>query len=155
MNKFSEIIGRIISIIIIIAGAGITIWVMTNTETLTSDNFSVNPDEVNKFLNPYLTVTVVALIIVTLFAIVFPLGNIVTNPKAGLKMLISLAVLGLIYFISYSLADNSIDAEHFVENNISELGSKVIGSLIYLVYIIGGLAVIVTLSSSVFKLFNK
>jgi len=155
MNKFSEIIGRIISIIIIIAGAGLTIWVMANTDVLTMDNFTMEPDKVDTYLNPYIAVTAIALIFAALAVIIFQLINIISNPKAGLKMLASLIGLGIIYFISYSLADNSIDAEHFVDNNITELGSKLIGSLIYLVYIIGGIAVFVTAGSSVFKLFNK
>jgi hypothetical protein len=155
MNKFSEIIGRIISIIIIVAGAGLTIWVMANTDVITMDNFKMEPEIVDTYLNPYIIVTAIALIFAALLAIIFPLGNIITNPKAGLKMLVSLVGLGIVYFISYSLADNNIDAAHFVDNNITELGSKVIGSLIYLIYIIGGLAVFVTAGSSVFKLFNK
>jgi hypothetical protein len=155
MNKFSEIIGRIISIIIIIAGAGLTIWVMANTDALSMDNFKMKPETIDKYLNPYIAVTAIALIFAALSVIIFQLINIISNPKAGLKMLASLIGLGIIYFISYSLADNSIDAEHFVDNNITELGSKLIGSLIYLVYIIGGIAVFVTAGSSVFKLFNK
>lgn len=155
MNKFSEIIGRIISIIIIIAGAGLTIWVMANTDALSMDNFKMEPETIDKYLNPYIAVTAIALIFAALLVIIFQLINIISNPKAGLKMLVSLIGLGIIYFISYSLADNSIDAKHFVDNNITELGSKVIGSLIYLIYIVGGLAVLVTAGSSVFKLFNK
>lgn len=155
MNKFSEIIGRIISIIIIIAGAGLTIWVMANTDALSMDNFKMEPETIDKYLNPYIAVTAIALIFAALAVIIFQLVNIISNPKAGLKMLVSLIGLGIIYFISYSLADNSIDAKHFVDNNITELGSKLIGSLIYLVYIIGGIAVFVTAGSSVFKLFNK
>ena len=153
MNKIYELIGRIISILFIIAGVVMTVIAMSNTDVLVVEN--LGKEVVNNIMNPYFVITAIALGFAALFAILFPLGGMINNPKAGLRLLISLAILGIIYFLAYSLADGNIDAEHFTENNIDEAGSKLIGSFIYLIYIVGGLAVFVTLFSGIFKLFNR
>lgn len=153
MNKIYDKIGRIVSIIFIILGVGLTIYAMANSDVLVIENLGT--DLVDKILNPYFSATIAAFGLAGLLAILFPLIDMITNPKAGLRMLISVAILGIIYFISYQLAEGNIDADYFTENNINEAGSKLIGSFIYLIYIVGGLAVFVTLFSGVFKLFNR
>ena len=89
------------------------------------------------------------------FTLVFPIVSMVGNPKSGLKTLLSLAVLALILFIGYQLADDTIlrlpgyDGE---DNIASRL--KLTGMGIYTMYIMLGGALLAMLYSSISRLFR-
>jgi drug/metabolite transporter superfamily protein YnfA len=79
----------------------------------------------------------------------------VSDKKSAVRVLISLALLGGIYLVSYFAASGNIDAPVYTKFDISSDESKLIGSLIILVYILGSAAILSILGSTVYKLTLK
>jgi len=73
----------------------------------------------------------------------------IASPKSALMVVISLASLGIIYFVAYMSASNNIDAQVYQDFNINSVESKLIGSLIYLVYFLGGLSILAIVYSGI------
>jgi drug/metabolite transporter (DMT)-like permease len=110
---------------------------------------------VDKVLNPYFGVSFVTFLIAFAAAVLFPLGQMFMNPKAAIKTGISLAVLGVIYLISWSLASDNNVGKYFTENHITPAQSQFIGSLIYIAYILGALAFLSIIVSGVLGMLSK
>ena len=108
-----------------------------------------------KVLNPYFLLSAIVFIIAAAAAILFPIGQMAGNPKALVRALVSIAVLAVIYLISWSLASDSIDADYYKEFNISPGQSKFIGSMIYVVYILGGLSILTVIFSGIYGMISK
>jgi len=141
---------KIATILIMVAGAVFTGLVIMNAGDLKG-----NPELTDKLLNPYFGIAVLLMVLGFASTIVFAVVQLISDPKAAIRVLISLALLGAIYGVSYMLASGNVDAPVFSDFNISSSESKLIGSLIYLVYLLGGAAILAILGSSVYKLTLK
>jgi len=141
---------KIATILIMVAGAVFTGLVIMNAGDLQG-----NPELTDKLLNPYFGIAVVLMILGIASTLIFAVVQLITDPKAAIRVLISLAILGGIYAVSYMLASGNIDAPVYADFDISSSQSKLIGSLIYLVYLLGGAAILAIFGSSVYKLTLK
>ena len=141
---------KIATLLIMVAGAVFTVLVMVNGSDL-----KANPDLTDTLLNPYFGIAVVLMVIGIAATLIFAIVELVSDPKAAVRVLISFALLGGIYLVSYLMASGNIDADYFGDFDISSSESKIIGSLIYLVYLMGAAAVLAILGSSVYKLTLK
>jgi len=150
MDNMIVKVTKIFTILIMVAGAVFTGLVIANGGNLKGD-----PALTATLLNPYFGIAAGLLGLGILTTLLFAVVHLISDPKAAVRVIISLALLGGIYLLSYMLASGNIDAEVFTKFNVSSDESKLIGSLIYLVYILGGAAVLAVLSSSVFKLLLK
>jgi uncharacterized membrane protein YkvI len=150
MEKVLNNITKIVTYLIMALAVVFTFWTMSQGDDLKTDAALAN-----KVLNPYFLLTLITLIIGAAGAILFPIGQLATSPKSAIRAGISIAILAGVYLISYTLASGSTAEEYYQTFNISEGMSKFIGSLIYVVYILGSLAVLSIIVSSVFGIISK
>jgi len=141
---------KIITILFMVAGAVFTGLVIVNAGDL-----QANPELTATLLNPYFGIAVVLMVIGIASAIVFAVVQLISDPKAAIRVLISIALLGVIYGVSYMMASGNVDAPVFSDFKISSSQSKLIGSLIYLVYLLGAAAILAIMGSAVYKLTLK
>ncbi len=150
MDKLLNNITKIVVYLIMALGIAFTVWTISK-----GDDLDGNVELSDKVLNPYFLLTLVTMIIAAAGAILFPLGQMFLNPKAALKTGISLVILAVIYGISWSLASDSIAGEYFAKYNVTESMSKFIGSLIYVVYILGAFSFLAIIVSGILGAFSK
>ncbi len=86
---------------------------------------------------PLIYVAYAFVVIAAIFAIGFPIYQLMSNPKGALNTLIGLAILGVIVLIAYSLASDQV--MHIVgyegpDNNPSTL--KLVGTGLFTTYIL-------------------
>lgn len=129
--------------------------VFTGLVIANQSDMKTNIDLADKILNPFFGITEIVLGLGIIITLAFSLGQLFMTPKAALRALASVAILGILYFISYLSASGSIDAPVYQEFNISSTESKLIGSLIYLVYILGGLSILAIIYSAINSFFLK
>lgn len=88
-------------------------------------------------------------------AIVFPIVSLILNPKKAVRSLISVGVIAVLAFISYLIASDSIPnflgADKF---NISATTSRMVGTGLWAMYILGIVAVLSILYTEVSKIFK-
>lgn len=152
-NKLG-IIGKILMYLLMAAGVVFIIIILINGDIL-KDYDKSNLDQ-QSIMNGTLTTAAIAFAIATVLTLLFPLISIVTDVKKLIRSVIVVAGLALIYFISYSLADGNIEKYMLEPDYLTNEGtSKVVGSMLYLVYIVGGIAVVTTLASNVVNLVKR
>lgn len=88
-------------------------------------------------------------------AIGFPLVKLFTQPKEAVKTLISVAVIAVIVFIAYSLADDKVlDLTGYEgPDNVPET-LKFAGTLLWTTYLLFGIAILSILYVEVSKIFK-
>jgi hypothetical protein len=86
-------------------------------------------------------------------AIILPLINAFSNPKALLRSLAALILLAVLFAVSYSVADNEVTLVGTKEG-LTTTGSQIIGGALILTYLLGGLAIVATFISEVSKVFR-
>lgn len=99
----------------------------------------------NSLLSPYITFAIVLLVVTAALAVLASLFTILTRPAVLKKTLISVAVLAVLLFVSYSLASDAA-----VTNSLGEVlkdgdaGSvpKWVGTGMYYSFILGTIALV-------------
>jgi hypothetical protein len=99
----------------------------------------------------YLYLSYTLVIIATLAAIILPLINAFGDPKGLLKSLIGVAVLVVLYFISYALASNEVTPVYTRFAVGPEL-SKIVGGSLILMYILLLIAIVGIVYTEIVKL---
>jgi hypothetical protein len=132
--------------LVMIATSILTVYIVAYSKELLTDSALAD-----KILNPIFAIGFLLLGLGLLFTMIFGIGNMISHPKMAIRTLISLALFGLLFLISYMGSSDSIDAKVYQDFNISNMESKLIGSLIVLSYILGGLSVAAMLFSGVYK----
>ena len=93
--------------------------------------------------------------ITVVITILFPIFFFITNPKKGLTALIGLAGFALLYAIAhFSLASGATPGDVYETFNINEVTSKFIGSILYMTYILGGIAILSIFYAGISSLFK-
>ena len=109
-------------------------------------------------LDPFISFTIFMLYLTAILAIGFSIWNLVKNPAALKKALISLVVLAVLFGVAYASAS---DAEVTGANGISiENGAagpipKMVGTLIQYTYFLGIIALATVLWGSVRGMFSN
>ncbi len=106
------------------------------------------------FLNPVIAVPLLLVAVAFLVAIVFGLGQLISNPKNSMVFLISIAVLLGLFFILYSTSTAESTgkiAELVSKNNITENVSKFISGGVKSVM---GLTIIAFAGIVLFEIYN-
>jgi len=150
MDNMIVKVTKVLTILFMVAGAVFTGLVIWNADALETD-----PALAAKLLNPYFGITVVLMVIGVASVLLFAIRYMAMDPKAAVRALISLALLAGIYLVSYLMASGNVDAPVYEKFNISSEESKIIGSLIILVYILGSLAILSVMGSAVYKMVLK
>ena len=141
---------KIFTIVSMAIAVILTALVIKNADTMVTD-----PALANKILNPTFGVGIFLLGAGTISVLAFAISKMISEPKSAIRALISIGFLGFIYLIAYLSASDNIDAQVFQEFDIDSSESKLIGSLIYLVYILGGLTIAAIVYSGINKLLLK
>ncbi|UCG28453.1 MAG: hypothetical protein JSV24_03580 [Bacteroidales bacterium] len=116
--------------------------------------------EDTNFEEPVITKTILlwAGILIGLTAIlslVFPIINIVTNPKAAKGTLFTVLGAALLIFIAWMLASNAVlDMPHYEGKDNVPSTLKLAGTGLFTTYILAGLAVLTILYSEISKYFK-
>jgi drug/metabolite transporter superfamily protein YnfA len=150
MDNMIVKVTKIFTILIMVAGAVFTALVIWNAGDLKG-----NPALTATLLNPYFGIAAALLGLGIIITLLFAIVQMVSDKKSAVRVLISLALLGGIYLVSYFAASGNIDAPVYTKFDISSDESKLIGSLIILVYILGSAAILSILGSAVYKLTLK
>ncbi|MFA5815833.1 MAG: hypothetical protein WC865_09475 [Bacteroidales bacterium] len=80
-----------------------------NTGKINSNDLLVSQiRQIGPILNYLLSWAYLLAALAVVFAIGFPAFQMVTNPKSGLKALISIGIIGLLMFIAYQLGDGTV-----------------------------------------------
>lgn len=132
---------KIISWIIMALAIVLQIMILTQG----SDNVTAESPVLNNFTN----LSFIALGLAAAGAILFPIFQIISNPKSAIKILLSLAALIIVGFIAYSFAGNAFDELKLIKLETTVEVSTMVGAALYFTYIIGGLAVLSILYASI------
>ncbi len=144
MDKTIIKITKIFTIIVMI-GAG----VMAALVIANSDPMKTSVALADKLLNPFFYTSYILLGIGILITLLFAVIQMLMTPKTAIRALVSIGLLGVLYLIAYLSASGNIDAPVYQEFSVSSGESRIIGSLIYLAYILGGLSVLAILYSAI------
>jgi hypothetical protein len=98
----------------------------------------------------------ILLVITAAITILFPIAFFVMNPKKGLTALIGILGFVVLYLIAYFgfASTGNVSEEIAVNFDISESVSKMIGGILYMTYILGGLAILSIVYASISSLFK-
>ena len=141
---------KVFTILVMVAAAVLAAMVIINAKAMETDVALAD-----KILNPTFGLGFFLLGLSILITLSFAIVQMISKPKAAMVTLGSIAGLGLLYLLAYLSASDNIDAKYFVEFDIDSATSKLIGSLIYLVYFLGGLSILAIVFSGVNNLLLK
>jgi len=142
---------RIVSIVLILLAAVFIILIWSQSETAMREDTVLQ----GRILNPYFITAYVALGTCILLALIFPIFNIVTQPKNTKRVLIGLGALVLIGIVSFAMSGNEFDALQLRALNITETASRQIGAALIGTYIIAGASVLAILYAEISNYFKK
>ncbi|MPQ48688.1 hypothetical protein GCQ56_16905 [Marinifilum sp. N1E240] len=88
-------------------------------------------------------------------AIVFPIIQLVVNPKGAIKGLMGLVVLGLIILISYSMSDATLlDLPGYTGTDNNPASLQFADTVLYTMYILGVGTVVAILATEILRRFR-
>ena len=91
----------------------------------------------------------------TLSALVFPILSMAGNPKSAKNTVIGLVALFVVIGLAYVLASGAIPTFHNVEKfNLTESMSRNVGTMLYTTYLLGGIAIVGIIFTSISKSFK-
>ncbi len=151
MEKNILKIFKIIALIIILIGVVSVAFIWVSGDTAIIDSLSLQ----NRILNPYFFAAYAALAICCVLALLFPILNLIANPKRLVKALIAIGALLVFGFLVYSLSTNQLSAIQLQEYNISETQSRQIGAALYGTYAIGFLSIVTIVYAEISSAFKK
>ncbi|MFH1001086.1 MAG: hypothetical protein V1783_09625 [Bacteroidota bacterium] len=105
-------------------------------------------------LNGYFTLAYIAFGLSLLFAILFPVLQIIANPKAAVRTLIVFVFLVVLWFVAYSLSGNSFSQLELEKMNTTAEVSKMVGAGLIYTYFIFGMAVVAIIYASISNFFK-
>ncbi|GAB1308775.1 hypothetical protein KH5_14580 [Urechidicola sp. KH5] len=152
-NKFYKIAKILIAVLGLIGIIMLVRVLGTDEEMLKTDL-----DIQSGIVDPFVSFTIFMLIITAAFAVIFSVINLVKNPAALKKAVISLAVLGILFAIAYGAAsDAEITGANGAYLEGGEQGStpKMIGALIKYTYILGAAGLAMVIWGSVKAMFSN
>lgn len=99
----------------------------------------------------------IAYIMAILGVVAIVVGFVITSigePKKLIKFFAGLAILGIVLLIGYSLAGGEVTDKYVIYNVTTESGSKLIGGILTMTYLLLGVAVVATVAGWIMKLVN-
>ncbi len=142
---------KIISILIIVAAVIFVALIWIKGDSAMTENLGLQ----NSVLNPFFLVAYIALALCILMALLFPIFNIISNPKVLVKSLIGLAVIVAVGFLIYSMSSNELTKLQLMDYKITETTSRQVGAALYGTYLIGALSVLAILYAELSSFFKK
>ena len=116
-----------------------------------------NPDQQFSFFNIGLGLTVLMIILCFVFALLFGIWQLISNPKGSIKAIISLVAIAAVFFAMYTISDSdaasaiSVTLQKF---NVTENISKLISGGLWSTIILAALALGAMVVFEVYNLFK-
>ncbi len=156
-QKYLTTIGQYFFYLLLAISVVLTVTFYLNTGNINVDEPVVakRVADMGSILNLFFYWIYIVAVIAVILAIGFPLINIVSNPKKGLKTLISIAIIVVLLFVAYQFADGTllnIPGYDGPDNIPSRL--KMTDTIIFSVYAMFVVAIISVLYAEISKLFK-
>jgi len=92
------------------------------------------------------------LVILSLIVVLtISITNIVKNPKGSIKMLVIVAIMLIMGFISYAISDNTLSPDQLEKYSLTATGVKMVGASLIMTYMIMVGAIGVFLYTSLYR----
>ena len=151
MTRILNLIFKTISYILMLVAAVMVALIWAKGDSSIENSLALQ----NQILDPFMITAYVALGLAVLVTVVFSVVSVAMDPKNALKIVGILAGLVILGFITYGVAGNEFGMAQLQELETTEEVSRRVGAALYYTYIIGGLAIIATIYSSVAGLFKR
>lgn len=155
MEKVVHNIFRAVTYILIALGVVFIVMIWSKGDAALENDLGLQ----DRIMNPFAWITYIAFGITFLLAVIFPVFQVITNPKNALRALIVVALLVVIGLISYAVASGSLDGEilqrEFRKGDLTAAGSRRVGAALIGTYVLGALAVLTVLYSAIASIFKK
>jgi hypothetical protein len=142
---------KIISIILILVGVVFIAIIWTKSEADLKGNLALQ----NQILNPYFMAAYIALGLCIVLALIFPIINIITQPKNAIRVLIGVGLIVIVGVISFSVSSNEFTELQLRAYKITETGSRQIGAALVGTYIIAAASILAIIYAEVSNLVKK
>jgi MFS-type transporter involved in bile tolerance (Atg22 family) len=93
----------------------------------------------------------IMVIVAAVSAVLFSVLNMVTNPKNIIRAGISVAIIGVLFLIAYSMSGNEVTTE-YAKFNIDPDTSKLVGGTLIMSYLLLGITVVGLFYTEVVKI---
>lgn len=150
MDKTLTRIFSIVSIILIVIATAYQVAVLYQGDSA----MEANSDTSNGILNGYFYVTYVAFAIAVIFAILFPVFQIISNPKGALTTLVVVALAIVLWFVALGMAGNNFSARELEDMGITAATAKYVGAGLIYTYFVFGLAILAIIYASISSIFK-
>ena len=152
MNKTVHIIFRIISFLFIALGVIFIALIWIKGDGVLERDVTLQ----NSIVSPFISMTMVELVLCAFLALIFPIIYAGKNPKKLIQAGIFIVILATVALVSYyALADNNFNEEEMQRLEVTVETSKLVGAAIYFTYILGGAAIVTVLYSGIAGMFKK
>ena len=133
----------------------IVLFYVKNGDINPDDPFPKQMTDFGGILNIFIIWTYILIGLAVFVTLIFPIGNMIVNPKSGLKTLISIVIVAALLFVGYQLAsDVELILPGYTGNdNVPEI-LKLTGMGIYMMYFMLGGAILAMVYSSISKIFK-
>jgi hypothetical protein len=105
-------------------------------------------------LDGYFYVTYVAFGMSLLFALLFPVIQMATNPKGAIKTLIMIVIAVVLWFVAKGMASNQFSPETLERMKITAETSVTVGAGLIFTYFVFGAAILAIVYASISNLFK-
>lgn len=142
---------KIISLILILGAVIGIVFVWTQSEAAMKDNTGLQ----NSILNPYFAIAYIALGLCIILALLFPIINIISQPKNAVPVLVGIGVLVVLCVIAFAISDNEFNTLQLRAYKITESGSRQIGAALIATYFIAGASILAIVYAEISNLIKK
>lgn len=142
---------KIISLVLILAAVVSIIFVWAKGDDAIRDSLGLQ----NMLLNPYFFTAYIALGLCIILSLLFPIINIISQPKNALRVLIGLGAVIVIGIIAYAIAGNELTEHELRTLKITEAGSRRVGAALIGTYAIAIVSVLAVLYAEVMNFIKK
>lgn len=102
----------------------------------------------------FLNIAKLMLLLGAVIMLISPIYGTITNPQNITKLLISIALIVVVFIVGYALSGDSVSEIQEIKHGLTQTKSKMVGTGLYVTYIAFGLTVFSLLYSSVIKIFK-
>ena len=102
----------------------------------------------------FISLSRILLILGVIIMFVSPIYTFITHPKNVVKLLISLAVFAIIIIVAFSMSTNTFSDLRLEELDVTAETSKLVGTGLYVTYILFFLAILTAIYASIVKVFK-
>lgn len=102
----------------------------------------------------FISLSRILLILGVIIMFVSPIYTFITHPKNVVKLLISLAVFAIIIIVAFTMSTNTFSALRLEELDVTAETSKLVGTGLYVTYILFFLAILTAIYASIVKVFK-